>query len=131
MIEGYDKMIKEAESYFNSARRGFYNSKKFNEELVFNIITMSVEKFLVGLLMSKGIMPVNHVIKHLLEETEEHFTLNESIKKTLSVIDDYLYICSMDSFTSKIPSKAELEELINATGMLKELAYDKTVYKSN
>jgi HEPN domain-containing protein len=129
-IKGYDTMIKGADSYYNSARRAFYKDTKFTEELVFNILTMSIEKYLVGLLMSKGIMPMNHVIKYLLKETEEHFKLDKIIQKHLSKVDDYLYICSLDDFTKKVPSKEELENILAAVEQLKAFTHEHTMLES-
>ncbi|MDF1550365.1 MAG: HEPN domain-containing protein [Bacteroidales bacterium] len=129
-IKGYDSMIKGADSYYNSARKAFYKDSKFNTELIFNILTMSIEKYLVGLLMSKGIMPLNHVIKHLLKETEEHFKLDVIIQKHLAKVDDYLYICSLDDFTKKIPSKEEMENIMVAVEQLKVFTHAHTLLES-
>jgi HEPN domain-containing protein len=131
-IEGYDTMIKGADSYYNSAKKSFYKGdNKFNEELVFNILTMSVEKYLVGLLMSKGNMPMNHVIKYLLQEAEEYFTLDKIIHEQLAKVDDYLYICSMDDFTKKVPSKEELENILLAVDKLKEFTHANVTLEAN
>jgi HEPN domain-containing protein len=129
-LKGYDTMIKGADSYFNSAKKAYIKDSKFSDELVFNILSMSIEKFLVGLLMSKGIMPANHVIKHLLNETEEHFKISKVVQKTLSTVDDYLYICSMDSFTSKVPTKEEMANLLAATEKLKVFVYEHCLLES-
>ncbi len=129
-LEGYDKMIKGADSYFNSAKSAFIKGSKFNGELVFNILTMSIEKYLVGLLMSKGIMPVNHVIEYLLKETDEYFKIDKIIQKTLATVDDYLYICSMDNFINKIPSNEELDNLIAAVDKLKIFVHEHCLFES-
>jgi len=125
-ITGYDIMIKGADSYYNSARGAFYKDSKFTTELIFNILTMAVEKYLVGLLMSKGIMPENHVIKYLLEETELYFTLDKTVHQNLTKVDEYLYICSLDSFTKKVPSRDELESMIMALDNLKNFVHKHT-----
>lgn len=130
-IEGYETMIKGADSYYNSAKKSFYKSDKFNEELVFNILTMSVEKYLVGLLMSKDNMPMNHVIKYLLEETEAYFSLDKTIHEQLAKVDDYLYICSMDDFTKKVPAKEELENILLAVEKLKEFTHANVDLETN
>ena len=129
-LEGYDTMIKGADSYYGSAKRAFNKDSKFTTELVFNIITMAIEKYLVGLLMSKGIMPMNHVIKYLLEETEEYFKLDNVIQQNLAKVDDYLYICSMDDFTKKVPSKEEMGSIMDAVERLKIFTHEHVLLES-
>ena len=124
MLEGYDTMIKGADSYYGSAKRSFEKGTKFSEELVFNILTMAVEKYLVGLMMSVGEMPANHVIKHLLVEADGHFKIDESIIESLSKVDDYLYICSMDDFTNRVPDKKELAIILEAVEKLKTFVHE-------
>jgi len=125
-ITGYDVMIKGADSYYASAKKAFYKEGKFTNELVFNILTMAVEKYLVGLLMSKGVMPMNHVIKYLLNETEEYFTLDKSVHHHLEKVDEYLYICSLEDFTKKVPDKDELENILSALETLKVFVHKHT-----
>jgi hypothetical protein len=120
-IEGYQEMIKGANGYFKTVKRAFYKESIFSDELIFNILTMAIEKYLVGLLMSIGIMPANHVIKYLLEETGKKFLIDQSIQKHLVSVDDYLYLCSIDNFTKNTPPREELENIIAAVDKLKLL----------
>jgi HEPN domain-containing protein len=129
VIERFEDIIKGANGYFKTAIRAFYKKSVFSDELIFNILTMSIEKYLVGLLMSIGIMPANHVIKYLLEETEEHFKIDVSIQKHLAAIDDYLYLCSVDNFTKNTPPREDLEKMINAVEKLKFFVQEHTSFE--
>jgi len=129
-IEGFDEMIKGADGYFKTASRAFQKGAIFSDELIFNILTMSIEKYLVGLLMSIGIMPENHVIKFLVQETEQYFKIDESILKDLLAVDDYLYLCSVDSFTKNTPPREDLVNMISAVGKLKLLVYSHAVIET-
>jgi hypothetical protein len=123
-IEGYEQMIRHADGYFNTASRAYSKKSVFSDELIFNILTMSIEKFLVGLLMSKGIMPVNHVIKYLLMETNQYFDLDKDVSQKLEMVDHYLDICSIDEFMKITPSHEELGKLRDATEQLKKYIYN-------
>ena len=123
-ITGYDQMLRHANGYFSTAMRAYQKNSVFSDELIFNILTMAIEKYLVGLLMSVGILPVNHVIKYLLMEVNQHFDIDKTVRQKLEDVDNYLDICSLDEFLKITPSKEELGKLIEATSQLKIFIYN-------
>lgn len=105
---------KEAQG-FHKAVKNAVSKEKFNPETNYNIITMAVEKYLVAYLFKIGVAATNHTLSGLIEEIKyQGQEVSDFIMKEIFYIDSFQYICSIEGFEMKEPSKSDVERMTNA-----------------
>lgn len=112
--EDMKKLAVESLGYANSYYRTFHNSlasseSKFDNELLYQMAIMCVEKYFVGLLArydwaATHHMPVAMYKEALTFEPE----LTPEMKQTCIMVGKFEGICSVDGFGYRIPSRDEL-----------------------
>ena len=102
-IEGWEDFLHEGEAYLKTAGGAQAKGRQaFTPEILYNIIAMAIEKFVMAALMKYGALPYNHTMGDLVEAMEETFpgALGE-IKDKLLALDRYQEICDVDAFMMK------------------------------
>jgi len=100
---------------FHKAVNNAVKKEKYNPETNYNIITMAVEKYLVAYLFKLNITATNHTLSGLIEEIKyQKQEVSDFIMKEIFFIDSFQYICSIEGFEMKSPSKDEVERMSNA-----------------
>ena len=111
MSEGAE-FIHEGYQYLNTARNGSKRKEVFNNELIFNLIGLSVEKFLVGLCLEHGHMPADHTLAGIVVETHRLCPMEETLVKAIHMMDRVQDLCSLDVKNSCIVSDLQIENLL-------------------
>jgi len=117
-ISGWEEFLAEGEAYLKTASGAHRKAKKvFTAEILYNIIAMAIEKFVMAALMKHGALPYNHTMKDLVEAMDETFPkVLSKIKGELLTMDSYQEICDLDGFKitppemDKIPLMLELSQ---------------------
>lgn len=113
----------EAEA-FSKAAVGAFEKKKFSHDTLYNIVCMSVEKYLVSYLMFKGEMPLNHTLSGLANEIKTKYPLTAGLEKDIYFIDTFQDICIIESVKRKAPGQTEMQKMISTLTEIKEWVGD-------
>lgn len=102
-------------NYLKSARAVLCaESRKFDNDLIYNIISISFEQLMVGLLAHHEWIASSHLPLMLYREAEPFEPeMGDSIKKTAILIGSFEGICSIDDFGYKTPTDDELVRMVN------------------
>ncbi len=126
-IQDWEIFVANGNKYFETSKKMVGGTKrKFNPEIIYNIIAMSIENNLVGTLMRHGTMPESHVLGDMVDEIsrlKDVGELGEKIKK----MDAFQEICSIEHYNRKPVSFEDLEEMIDTAGQVKVLTEELTV----
>lgn len=112
-----------ANSYYGTFHKSLGREEtKFDNELLYQLAIMSVEKYLVALLArydwaATHHMPVAMYKEALTFEPE----LTDEMKQTCILVGKFEGICSIDGFGYRIPSRAELELMDKGINEIKTL----------
>ena len=98
--------------YLNTARNGHKRRKVFNNELVFNLIGLSVEKLLVGLCLQRGHMPMDHTLAGIVRETNRLCPMKQPLIEAIQMMDRVQDLCSLDANSQCIVSDLQIENLL-------------------
>lgn len=117
-IKGWQDYLEDGDGYLRTATGAYLNRKKiFTSEILYNIIAMAIEKFVMAALMWHGTLPYNHTMADLVESMEETFPgALADIREGLLRLDAYQDICDPYEFTiielnrNEIPAMLELAE---------------------
>lgn len=103
-----------AESYLKSARSIFStDARRFDNDLLYNLISICFERFMVGLLAHHDWIATSHLPLMLYREALKYEPeLGESIRKTAILIGSFEGICSIEDFGYKTPTDEQTEKMI-------------------
>ncbi|MFI3320664.1 MAG: hypothetical protein SNH01_07785 [Rikenellaceae bacterium] len=101
-------------SYLGSAKSMYYSAnRRFDNDLIYNIISISFEQFMVGLLAYHDWIASSHLPLMLYREALDFEPeLGDGIKKTAVLIGSFEGICSIEDFGYKTPTDEQLERMI-------------------
>lgn len=128
-IKGWEEFLEDGKAYLTTATAAHRkNNQVFTPEILYNLIAMAIEKFVMAALMQHGTMPYNHTMIDLVEAMEQTFPGKiKELRKGLLEMDTYQDICDLDGFKiippepEKIPEMLELAEQMH-TLVTQELA---------
>ncbi|MFI3303602.1 MAG: hypothetical protein SNF68_02875 [Rikenellaceae bacterium] len=109
-------------NYLKSAKSTFYSTKRrFDNDLLYNIISISFEQFMVGLLAHHDWIASSHLPLMLYREALDFEPdLGDSIKQTTILIGSFEGICSIEDFGYKTPTDEQIERMIVGLEELQE-----------
>lgn len=113
--------IKEANEFYKVAVGGVKKKKIFTNEILYNLISISIEKYFMGFLTSRNQLPQCHTLKNMINEVKSLVEVNETIVQKMYYFDDVQQICSMIDYHRKTISDHDINEMISVLGEIKEL----------
>ncbi len=103
-----------ADSYLGTAESMFRaEERRFDNDLLYNMISISFEKFMVGWIALHDTMATSHLPLMLYRELKSlDPTADDSIKRIAILIGSFEGICSLEDFGYRTPTDAQVEEMI-------------------
>ncbi len=122
-IEGWEDFLHDGEAFLRTGMGAYTKGKKaFTSEILYNIIAMTIEKFVMAALMKHGALPYNHTMGDLVEAMDETFPNGMGdIREGLLELDKYQEICDIDTYNISPPSMEEIPGMLQLADRLKSL----------
>lgn len=114
-------MYAEALGYLKTLKNKLDQKSKFNNELLYHIVTLCTEKLFMTILMQHNVNATHHTPLFLFREADKIQKLPSSFKDIITLIGKYESICLIDAFGYKIPTEDELLKMIR--GLVKISMY--------
>ncbi len=112
-LSEWKEFFAEGDQYLRVAERSAVTrTEVFTPEILYNIIGMAIEKYLMAFLMHNGQMADNHTMLDLLHSVERITGPLPELKEKLAFIDSFQEICDMDNFNRRSPSEEEVPTLL-------------------
>lgn len=118
-LEWYDQVVAGIQ-YLKTAINGQSRPNIFSNELTYNLITLSIEKLLVGLSFHLGEIPQHHRLDSLVQSVAELESMDAELVKNVKAIDNYNDLCSMEVYSRPVPSDMEIKAMLE---IAKEVEY--------
>lgn len=120
-ISGWRVFLRAGEAYHRCARQAVAKGRTaFTPTILYNLIAMAIEKYIMAFLMYHGDLAQNHTMADLAEAFERHAGLQPELRRELLFLDRFQEICDQDRFHCQPPAGAELERMFRAVGQLEE-----------
>lgn len=111
------ELAKTSLGYANSYYKTFHKSvskeqSRFDNDLLYQMAVMSLEKYFVALLARYDWAATHHMPIAMYKEALQFETeLTEEMKNTAILVGKFEAICSIDGFGYRVPSKLDLEAM--------------------
>lgn len=102
-------------------------TSKFGTDILYNLLSMSLESYIMAILDFKQNLPDNHTYTDLINGLERVMPLDKDLKHRILKYESIQSICSVDKFSIQQPSDEEISDLREAIKEIKELAYQTCV----
>lgn len=114
-------------NYLKSAKLAFAAlPRRFDNDLIYNIISISFEQLMVGLLAHHDWIASSHLPLMLYREAEPFEPeMGDSIKKTAILIGSFEGICSIDDFGYKTPTDDEIKRMVDGLSELESFILER------
>lgn len=129
-VPGWRKFLEDGRDFLATAAAAYAGRKKvFTPEILYNIIAMAIEKFVMAALMRQGTMPCNHTMADLVEAVEEILpgVLGE-IREGLLHLDTYQDICDPDDFALNPPDMEDIPGMLDLAGRLQSMVENRPAH---
>lgn len=122
-IQGWADYLTDGKAFYKTAFAAHAQQKKaFSTVILYNIIAMAIEKFVMAALMRQGKLPYNHTMKDLVEAMDQAFPgAMSEIREGLLDLDQYQEICDIDTFTISGPAMEEIPRMLELANRLSVL----------
>ena len=126
-ITGWEDFLADGSGYLNTAVGALVKRREvFTSQILYNLIAMAIEKFVMAALMRYGAMPYNHTMGDLVEAMEETFPGAVSdIRDDLLLLDSYQDICDLEGFSISPPAMEKIPAMLDLAGRVKSLVTGK------
>jgi hypothetical protein len=125
-IRGWEEFLSDGQGYLKTATRACQKENPaFTPEILYNLIAMAIEKFVMAALMQRGTMPYNHTMADLVEAMESTFPGRiDGLSQGLLEMDKYQEICDLDGFKITPPGKEQIPGMLELAEQLHTLVIE-------
>jgi hypothetical protein len=116
----YEEFLIEGKQYLKTATNGASKPEKFSADILYNIISMSIEKFIMAYLVKCKNLPFNHTLQDLLEGLKVVTSVDKELEDRLMHLNGFQEICTINYAERKIPSNDEISYMISTGNMVAE-----------
>jgi len=94
-ITGWQDHIQAGSQYLKTARNGLSRRAVFNNELIFQLAAMAIEKLMVGVCQYHRQMPTDHTLSGLLEALAEVCPLDAELAGMIKRVEQIDDMCTL------------------------------------
>lgn len=119
---GWKKWLKDGDQYMRAS--GLKKEKSvFNNTIRYNLLSMSLEGYVMAILDFHGTLPFNHTFRDLMEGLEKKVDLDADLKERILRYENIQSICSIEKYHRQAPKDDEIQALGSAVGEIGEMAH--------
>ncbi|NTV13301.1 MAG: hypothetical protein HGA96_05135 [Desulfobulbaceae bacterium] len=112
-ITDWRNYYQDGEKFLRTATAGQSRRPEiFTPEILYNVITMAIEKFIMGFLMYHGDLADNHTMADMIHSLERHLQLPASLTHDLLHLDSFQEICDLDNYNCKAPTRHQIDGML-------------------
>ena len=111
-ITGWDDQIAAGRKYLKTAGNGLSRPSVFNNELIFQLAAMAIEKLIVGVSQYHRQAPVDHTLSGLVEGLESVCPMEANLAGRIRRIEAMDDMCSLSVAHRQPPEDADVQEIL-------------------
>ncbi len=117
----YEEYVKDGEGYLRAAVNGQKRPEIFTPEIIYNILAMAIEKFVMATLISRKMMADNHTFIDLIGAAAQISPFSDELVKALKDLQVYQEICPVFEGYNRDPFPPEkIPYMIDITKKVEE-----------
>jgi len=98
--------------YLTAAGKGLARPAVFNNELIYQLTAMAVEKLLVGVFQYHRRMPSDHTLDGLVDELAQFCPLDKALADRIKALGRFDDMCPLVPVNRRIPTDREIRSIL-------------------
>ncbi|MDA3901025.1 MAG: hypothetical protein PF637_10970 [Spirochaetes bacterium] len=108
----------DGDKYNSLVQKSINHPEKFTNEIIYNIASMSIEKFFMAYFLKNNKMPPNHTIRDLVDYMNELSDCPVDLEEKLRYMDSFQEICSIEAYDRKTPSNNDTLKFLETCNLV-------------
>ena len=118
----WETWIKQGDQYLKASIPK-NNKSRFGTEIRYNLLSMSMESYIMAMLDFHKTLPDNHTYTDLISALEIIVPIDEKLKTRILKYENIQHICSIDKFHINKPTEEEIFDLKEAIEEIGKIAH--------
>jgi len=112
-ISGWNDHIRDGRQYLNTACRGLSRPAVFNNELIFQLAAMAIEKLIVGVCQYHHRMPFDHTLSGLVDGLTPVCPMDAGLAEEIKRIERLDDMCTLAPVRRKVPGDMDIRRILD------------------
>ncbi len=111
--------------YMTAANGSAKRAEVFTPDILYNLISMAIEKFIMGFLLYHNRMPDNHTLEDLIVALQKVEDVGEDLYNRVLNMDRFQEICSVFTYQRKTPGSEDIAEMLDVGRLIQAFVGDR------
>ena len=112
-ISGWHDHIRDGRQYLQTACRGLSRPTVFNNELIFQLAAMAIEKLIVGVCQYHHRMPFDHTLSGLVGALAPECPMDAGLAEQIKDIERFDDMCALTPHRRKGPGDMDIRRILD------------------
>ena len=112
-ISGWEGHILAGRKYLKTARNGLHRPEVFNNELIFQLAAMAVERLMVGVFQYHKQMPTDHTLSGLVKGLEPICPVGHDLARRIKEIEGIDEMCPLTASLRVEPDRTAVAKILD------------------
>ena len=114
-----NSFIKEANDYYKVSVGGLNRRKIFTNEILYNTISLSIEKYIMGFFVARKEMLQCHTLNGMIGELKRYMHVEDSLVNQIRYFDNMQQICSLATYNKNMIADDDITNMIDVLRKIK------------
>jgi hypothetical protein len=109
-------------SYLETAKRGHRRGSVFTATMIYHILCISIEKFLMGIFCYHNAIPQHNTLSHMVQELAAFTEVSKELIEQVQAIDNVLNLCDPNAPLQMMLTERQLQAMLTVGEKIRSLA---------
>jgi hypothetical protein len=109
------------DSYLQTAKRGRHRGSVFTGTIIYHILCLSIEKYLMGLFCLHHAFPENHTLSHMAREAAAFTDMPTDLIAQIEAMDNVVNLCDPAAPLQAPLTKSQLQSMLQVGERIRHL----------
>lgn len=121
-IDDWEQYLDDGKRFLATAVAANEKQKRgFTPEVIYNLVAMAIEKYIMAFLMKNGDLAENHTMEDLTTALERHLGPLPDLRSKMLFLDSFQDICDLQEFVCTTPTSKQIVHIIEIGIGVKQL----------
>ena len=108
-------------SYLETAKRGHRRSTVFTGTMIYHVLCLSIEKFLMGIFCYHNAIPQHSTLSHMIQEVAAFTDMPDELIEQVKSMDSVLNLCDPSAPLQAVLTESQLQGMLSVGEQIRDL----------
>lgn len=111
-------------SYLKTAKRGYRRRSVFSSAMLYHILCLSIEKFLMGIFCYHNAIPQHSTLSHMVQEVAAFTNVPKELIEQVQSMDSVLNLCDPNAPLQSALTESQIQSMLTVGEKIRDLVAD-------